>query len=82
MTQGDLKQPEGRFLVRAIAPQDVTHFVENVRNEPGVIFLDEIGPPGQPHTLLISMSNEQAEALKQRFAGQFIIEPDQPLQLF
>lgn len=81
MTQGDLKQPV-RFLVRAIAPQEIVQFIEQVRNHPGAVILDEIGPPGQPHTLLISTSNEQAEALKQRFAGQLIIEPDQPLQLF
>lgn len=82
MAQGDLQQAGNRFLVRALVPHHVLEFVENVRDDPSVRIVDEIGPAGQPHTLVVTMSNEQADSLKQRFAGQFIIEPDQPLELF
>jgi hypothetical protein len=50
--------------------------------DPAIDVLDALGPAGQPHTLVVAITSDQADALRQRFAGRLKVEADQPLSLF
>jgi hypothetical protein len=50
--------------------------------DPAINIVRRIGPSDEPHTLLASMAEAQATALKQQFAGELIIERDRPLTLY
>jgi subtilisin len=71
-----------RFLVRSEEPKCLDEFINMIEDDSGALLLDEIGPLDKPHTLVVAMGQEYAAALKQRFAGRIIIEPDRPLSNF
>src|SRR6266851_254471 len=71
-----------RYLITSQDPQRLAEAIRIVKADPTMELLDEIGPANQPHTLVVGMGDEQAAALKQRFAGQLIVEQDRPVTLF
>jgi hypothetical protein len=75
-----------RYIIRstheAVSLDDV---VKDIEADPGIELLDLIGPAGQPHTAVVSMPQEKAAALEQRYRTSnkpLTIEPDRPLSLF
>jgi hypothetical protein len=74
-----------RFIVRA---RDEGHtlddFLTMVRADPQLELTDTIGPPGRPHTAVVTTTPEHAPAFEQRFAHspELMIERDRPLSLF
>lgn len=75
----------GRFIVRSESPVHLLRFIESVRLDPGITLVDIIGPAGQPHTVVLTMSAETARLLDLQFRttnALLTIEPDRPLSLF
>src|SRR5438094_869691 len=70
-----------RFLITSPDPQTVAEVTRIIEADPNVKLVDRIGPENQPHTLVVEMTDEQADALKRRFAG-LIVEQDRPVSLF
>lgn len=76
---------KARYLIRAAGDAvPLADFLNSVRADASIAIVDQIGPPGQPHTVVAEMSHDQARALEQRFSqsNQLMIEPDRPLSLF
>lgn len=82
-----------RYIVRAreVAPGDATRgqsvlseFIRSIGNDPAIALVDQIGPVGNPHTLVISVSADLAGALEERFrqTPQLMLERDRPLSLY
>lgn len=76
----------GRYLVRAVGDAlPLTGFLASIANDSAITVVDRIGPPGQPHTLVLETSHDRARALEQQFEQTrqaLIIEPDRPLSMF
>lgn len=74
----------GRYIVRANDPKQLTAFIDDIGRDTGIELLDTIGPAGEPHTVVVAMSQEKAKVLEQHFrnSNQLTIEPDRPLSLF
>jgi hypothetical protein len=74
----------GHFIIRSSDPAALADFIDEVSIDPELGLIDQIGPIGQPHTVVVAMSNAKAAALEQRFkqASPLKIEPDRPLSLF
>jgi hypothetical protein len=75
---------KARYLIRAVGDAvPLTDFLTSLRDDSSIAIVDQIGPPGQPHTVVAEMSHDQARALEQRFSqsNQLMIEPDRPLSL-
>ena len=70
-----------RYLVSAANPGALAVVANGLRADPSVQLLDALGPQDAPHTLVVNMSDAQAEELRQRYAGSkdIHIERDQPL---
>ena len=84
-----------RYIVRArdAAKRDalsvtseraLNDFIQSIGNDPDIAVVDEIGPSGHPHTLVISVPAHAAAALEERFrqTPQLMFERDRPLSLF
>jgi hypothetical protein len=71
--------PSHTYVVHSQKPQVLAEAAEFIKGQPNVRILAEIGPPGQPHTFTVQMREDQANNLKQRFAGHLVVERDQPL---
>ena len=70
-----------RYLIKSQEPERLSDFRSIVNADPTMELLDEVGPTGEPHTLVVGMGDEQAATLKQRFAGQVIIEQERSAPL-
>lgn len=70
------------YLVRARAPATLARALQFIANNPGFTLLRQMGPPDEPHTLVVAMSEEAAALLQQHFANELIVERDRPLKLF
>lgn len=70
------------YLVRARPPATLARALQFIANTPGFTLLRQMGPPDEPHTLVVAMSEEAAAVLQQHFANELIVERDRPLQLF
>lgn len=70
------------YLVRARPPATLARALQFIASEPGCTLLRQMGPPDEPHTLVVAMSEACAAVLQQRFANDLIVERDRPLQLF
>ena len=75
------RPPQSRYLVHADDPATLAEVIDGIRSDPALELEDTIGPPGAPHTAVVRMNDQQANALRQRFraATRLSIEPDQPL---
>lgn len=76
---------KARFLIRAVGDAvPLADFLASVAADPSISIVDQIGPAGNPHTVVADMSHDQARSLEQRFSQskQLMIEPDRPLSLF
>jgi hypothetical protein len=76
---------KARFLIRAVGDAvPLADFLNSICGDPTIAIVDQIGPPGRPHTVVAEMSHDRARALEQRFSqsNQLMIEPDRPLSLF
>jgi hypothetical protein len=82
MSQGISGNKRYDYLVRARQPGVLARVITRMEADPAITIARTIGPPEQPHTLLASMAEAQAEALKQQFAGELIVERDRPLTLY
>lgn len=74
-----------RFIVRARDDGGtLADFLALVEREPALELIDTIGPPGDPHTAVISTSAAHAADFEQRFrhSPHIMIERDRPLSLF
>lgn len=62
----------------------LSDFIQSIGNDPDIAVVDEIGPSGHPHTLVISVPAHAAAALEERFrqTPQLMFERDRPLSLF
>jgi hypothetical protein len=72
----------GRYIVRSDNPMQLHAFITSIGADPRMALIDTIGPPEQPHTVIVSMPHDMAHTLQERYANQLIIEPDRPLSLF
>lgn len=70
------------YLVRARQPDVLARAITRIEADPAITIVRKIGPPAEPHTLVASMAEAQAAALKQQFAGELIVERDRPLTLY
>ena len=70
------------YLVRARSSATLVRVLEFVTKEPSFTLLRQLGPPEQPHTLVITTSEDGAAALRRNFANELIVERDRPLQMF
>lgn len=70
------------YLIRARAPAILARAATFIANDPSFTVLRQLGPPDEPHTLVISTSEEGAALLRQRFANELIVERDRPLTLY
>jgi hypothetical protein len=59
--------------------QDINQLVDLVASVPGVSVVREPKHPASRH-LVVKMSNDVAEQLKERFGDQLMIERDAPLK--
>ena len=84
MEQAPAAPDARRYIVRSDDSKQVAAFIDSIRNTPDIKLVDQIGPPGAPHTVVILARSEQAEAMRQCLgaSSKLIIEPDQPLSLF
>jgi hypothetical protein len=77
---------KGRFMISAVdeADESLAEFVRTSHTDPDIALVDAIGPPGQPHTVVVDVTADKARALAQRFrvSNKLLIEPDGPLTLF
>ena len=73
MTLSNSARQTKRYLITSQDPQRLAEAIRIVKADPTMELLDEIGPANQPHTLVVGMGDEQAAALKQRFAGQQMV---------
>jgi hypothetical protein len=78
-----------RYIVRARdedggASRALADFMRSLDDDPEIALVDQIGPAGQPHTLVISVPAHRAPALEERFrhTPQLMLERDRPLSLF
>lgn len=70
------------YLIRARPPATLARARTFIATDPAFTLVREMGPPGEPHTLVVSTSDAGATVLRQRFADELIVERDQPLKLF
>ena len=82
MSQGSSGDKRYDYLVRARQPGVLARAITRIEAEPTITIVRRMGPPDEPHTLLASMAETQAAALKQQFAGELLIERDRPLTLY
>jgi hypothetical protein len=70
-----------RYLVSAENPTALASVITGIRADPALKLLDTIGPQHSPHTAVVSMNENQAAGLRQRFAAVagLTVEADQPL---
>ncbi len=77
-----------RYIVRARDERDASDalaaFMRSIDGDPHIALVDRIGPHDQPHTLVISVAQDQAAALEARMrqTPQLVFERDRPLSLF
>jgi hypothetical protein len=74
----------GRYIIRSRDSMQLAELIRRIAADPEIMLIDTIGPPGAPHTCVVTMSPERAAALELQFrtTNQFTIEPDRPLSLF
>jgi hypothetical protein len=82
MSQGDSSNTRYDYLVRARQPGVLARAIAGIEADPAITIMRRIGPSDEPHTLVASMAEAQAAALRQQFAGQLIVERDRPLALY
>ena len=82
MSLGDSSDTRYDYLVRARQPGVLTQAVTRIEADPAITIVRRIGPSNEPHTLVASMAEAQAAALRQQFAGELIVERDRPLTLY
>ena len=68
------------YLVRARAPATLGSVVQFITGDPAFHLLRQMGPANEPHTLVVSTTEQGAALLRQR--GELIVERDSPLKLF
>lgn len=79
---------KSRYIIRAreepVALAALAEFRASLPASPEIELVDTIGPPDQPHTLVVDVAAEQARSLEQRFRNSqhLMIERDRPLSLF
>ena len=74
-----------RYIVRARDENGaLSAFIHSIDGDPEIALVDQIGPAGKPHTLVISVPADRASALEERFrqTPQLMLERDRPLSLF
>lgn len=77
-----------RFIVRARDEHDangaLAAFMHSIEGDPDIALEDRIGPPAQPHTVVVSVAPGKAAALEARVhqTPQLLVERDRPLSLF
>lgn len=70
------------YLIRARPPATLANAMTFIATDPAFTMVRQMGPPDEPHTLVVSTNEEGAAVLRQRFAGELIVERDRPLKLF
>jgi hypothetical protein len=70
------------YLIRARPPATLVRARTFIATDPAFTLVREMGPPDEPHTLVVSTSEEGAAVLRQRFVDELIVERDRPLKLF
>lgn len=82
MPHGSSRNELHDYLIRARPPGTCAHAMTFIAGDPDFTLVRQLGPPDEPHTLVVSMSEAGAERLRQRFGNELIVERDRPLQLF
>jgi hypothetical protein len=80
-----LQPGTGRYIVRIDDREKLKQFIRSTGSMPEVKVVDQIGPPGAPHTVVVEMPHGAKPSLEQHLRSantQFIIEPDRNLSLF
>jgi len=68
------------YLVRARAPATLGSVVQFIASDPAFDLRRQSGPANEPHTLVVSTTEQGAALLRQR--SDLIVERDRPLQMF
>jgi hypothetical protein len=79
MSQGISGDKRYDYLVRARQPGVIARVISRMEADPAITIVRRIGPSDEPRALLASMAEARAEALKQQFAGELIVERDRLL---
>src|SRR5262249_56203444 len=67
MASTDSRTDKSPFIVRSDDPQTLALVVRAIGADPTAEVMHEIGPPGHPHTLLVSMTEDNPPALQHPF---------------
>lgn len=74
------KHVRQRFMVHSGDPGVLSDFVEAAEQDAALELAEKIGPSGAPHTVIVHMSPQHAQHLRDRYRETRLkIEPDQPL---
>jgi hypothetical protein len=68
MSEGDSSGTRYDYLVLAHQPGVLTRAITRIEADPAITIVRRIGPSNEPHTLVASMAEAQAAALRQQFA--------------
>ncbi len=74
-----------RYMVRARDDNGaLAEFARSVAGDPDIALVDQIGPQGKAHTLVIAVPQDKAASIEERFRNstQLTLERDRPLSLF
>lgn len=82
MAQSSSTNERHDYLIRARAPATLTGPAAFIAADPAFSLVRQMGPPDQPHTLVVATTEESAAALRQRFGAELLVERDRPLTLF
>jgi hypothetical protein len=82
VSQGSSRNELHDYMVRARPPATLARALQFITSDPAFTLRRQMGPPDEPHTLVVAMSEAMAAVLQQRFANDLIVEQDRPLQLF
>jgi hypothetical protein len=82
MPQSSSTNERHDYLIRVRAPATLAGPAAFIAADPAFTVVRQIGPPDQPHTLVVSTTEASAAALRQRFGDELIVERDRPLTLF
>ena len=70
------------YLVRAHEQRVLADVIAFFEADPSHVSVRRLGPTDAPHTLVVSMNEEQVSALVRHFGDQLIVERDRPLSLY
>ena len=82
MSQGSASSTADDYLVSALEADVLAQVIALIEADRSFKLLRRMGPVNKPHTLLVSMDEDHAALLMQRFPDQLLVERDRPLSMY